>query len=365
MNRDIRLDLMRGYAMLAIALNHVTVLVEPLGFTQQNIPTLTAFGYSSAATLFFALSGYMVGLVYLRRPGASGAIWNRVRLIYLVNAAAFFAGLLIVSMQPAQVQEALGYSVVYESPGLGIMLFLAMLRQPALLDVLHMYVILMLVTPAFAFLLTKQPSVALMISAGTYTGVLLLPGFSYPGAVIGPGGEWGLGARWNMEVLSWQLLFFSAMYAGTLKLHDRIFTWLEASGAGRGAVIALFAAIAAVKVGEHLGYWGTPPLTDKRNLEPLRLLHAGLKIMLLSSVVVMLGRYLDHPLARLVGLVGRQTLYGFAASLPATYVAASFWVASGGTYLAYLVACVFVLAVVIIVSWPTETIKRSRTAIMA
>jgi hypothetical protein len=45
---------MRGYAMLAIALNHVSLLLEPLGFTQQNVPTLTALGYSSAAELFFA-----------------------------------------------------------------------------------------------------------------------------------------------------------------------------------------------------------------------------------------------------------------------------------------------------------------------
>lgn len=79
----------------------------------------------------------------------------------------------------------------------------------------------------------------------------------------------------------------------------------------------------------------------------------------------MLGRYSNHPLARLVALVGRQTLYGFAASIPATYVAASFWVASGGTYLAYLLACVFVLAVVIIVSWLAETTRKPRTAITA
>jgi hypothetical protein len=105
-----------------------------------------------------------------------------------------------------------------------------------------------------------------------------------------------------------------------------------------------------VKVGERLEAWGTPLFTDKGNLEPLRLLHAVLTIMLLGSLIVIFGRYLDHPLARLVALVGRQTLYGFAVSIPATYVAASFWFASGGSYVAYLVACAFVLAVVIAVA---------------
>jgi hypothetical protein len=296
----------------------------------------------------------MVGLVYLRRSAGSQAIWKRIRLIYLVNAAAFIAGLLIVSMKPAQVQNTLGYAFNDESFGLVLALFTTMLRQPALLDVLHMYVILMLVTPAVGFLLTKQPVIGLLISAGIYLGALLLPNFAYPAAVIAPDGSWNLGGRWNMELLSWQLLFFAAMYGGSRKLHVMIFAWLEASAARRWAMIALFVAVAIVKVGEHLGAWGTPPLTDKRNLEPLRLLHAGLTIMLLSSLLVMFSRHLNHPLARLIALVGRQTLYGFAVSIPATYLAAGFWFVSGGSYAGYLLACAFVLAVVIAVAWLME-----------
>jgi hypothetical protein len=263
-----------------------------------------------------------------------------------------------VWIKPIQIQEALGYAIIYDSVGLGVFFFLTMLRQPALLDVLHMYVILMLVTPAVAFLLTKMPLVALLLSAGCYIGAWLFPAFSYPAAVISVDGAWHLEGVWNMEVLSWQLLFFGSMYAGTLKLHGKAFNWLEAGANRRWAIVALFAAIAVVKVGEHLGYWGTPPYTDKRNLEPLRLLHAILTLMLLGSLAVVFGKHLSHPLAQLLALVGRQTLYGFAASIPATYLAVGFWVAKGGSYAAYLGACAFVIAVVIAVAWTVE--RRSR-----
>jgi hypothetical protein len=361
LSRESRLDLMRGYAMLAIALNHVSMLLEPLGFTQQNVPTLTAFGYSSAASLFFALSGYMIGLVYLRRPFMTNAIWKRVRLIYLVNAAAFAAGLLIVANQPARVQESLGHFAIFESGVAGLFLFLAMLRQPALLDVLHMYVILMLATPLVAILLTRQPLIALLISAGIYLGALLLPAFAFPAAVLDSSGAWHLRGVWNMEILSWQLLFFAAMYAGTLKLHVRLFAWLEENATVRWTIILLYGLLAAFKLGDLLDFWGTPPLVDKRNLEPLRILHAGLTILLLATISVKLGLYLSHPVAKLVELVGRQTLYGFAASIPATYLVASLWFVRGG-YVAYLLACVFVLATVILVACLMEARNDRRSA---
>jgi hypothetical protein len=83
-----------------------------------------------------------------------------------------------------------------------------------------------------------------------------------------------------------------------------------------------------------------------------------LTLMLLGSLAVMFGKHLSHPLAQLLALVGRQTLYGFAASIPATYLAVGFWVANGRSYAAYLGACAFVIAVVIAVAWTVE--RRSR-----
>lgn len=345
--------------MLAIALNHVDLLLEPLGFSQQNIPTLTALGYSSTASLFFALSGYMIGLIYLRRPGVARALGRRLTLIYLVNGAAFLAGLAVVLWFPPQSQDSFGYAPIIESPVLGLGLFLAMLRQPALLDVLHMYVILMLATPLVAFVMTKGPLLAVLVCACIYTVSLVVPEFSLPAAVL-KDGDWNLQGQWNMDVLSWQLLFFGAMWAGTVRLHEKLFDWVEKSASLRRSIIALFALVAVVKAGDTFGYWGAPPLVDKRTLAPMRLMHAGLTLALLCSLIVMLAPYLQHPLARLAAVVGRQTLYCFGASIPATYLAASLWSAGGGTYIGYLLSCLFVLAVVVGVAFWADTWRSRR-----
>ncbi len=359
--RDARLDLIRGYAMLAIAINHVGIVLEPLGFSQQNVPTLTSLGYSSSASLFFALSGYMVGLVYLRRPGAARAIWKRAGLIYAVNAAAFLAGLLIALWQPLSVHNAIEYDAIMQAPLKGAMLFSTMLQQPALLDVLHMYVVLMLLTPLVALLMTRRPALALLLSAGIYTATQFFPSFAPPSAVLAGDGTWTLAGQWNMNLLSWQMLFFGSMYAGKFVFLERVFAWLEAFAYRRWTIIALFALVALIHTGEKFGYWSTPPLVEKRTLAPLRLLHFALTILLLSSMIVWLKPYLAHPIARVVALVGRQTLYGFAASIPATYLGVSYWEASGRTYLAYLIACLSVVAVVIFVARWIE-VARSRKA---
>lgn len=301
----------------------------------------------------------MIGLIYLRRPGAARALGRRLTLIYLVNGAAFLAGLAVVLWYPPQSQDAFGYAPIIENPVLGLALFLAMLQQPALLDVLHMYVILMLATPLVAFTMTRRPLLALLVCAYIYVVSLVVPEFSLPAAVLDKDGDWNLQGQWNMDVLSWQLLFFGAMWAGTVRLHEKLFDWVEKSASLRRAIITLFVLVAVVKAGETFGYWGAPPLVDKRTLAPVKLMHAGLTLGLLCSLIVMLAPHLQHPIARLAAVVGRQTLYCFAASIPATYLAASLWSAGEGTYIGYLLSCLFVLGVVVAVAFWADT-WRSR-----
>ena len=64
MARDSRIDTIRGFAMVTIIINHFSFLSAELGMTGPQIPTTTTFSVSSAAEIFVALSGYMVGMVY-------------------------------------------------------------------------------------------------------------------------------------------------------------------------------------------------------------------------------------------------------------------------------------------------------------
>jgi len=358
--RDNRLDLIRGYAMLAIAVNHVTFGVERLGFSQQNVPTLSSFGYSTAASLFFGLSGYLVGLVYLRRPGWAGALWKRAWLIYRVNAVAFAVALLLAAVLPSLVSNALEQDVILAHPVRGTLLFLTMLQQPNNLDVLQMYVILMLAAPLVALGIQRRPTTTLLISGGVYVATQFFTWLALPQAILTSNGEWTLAGSWGMNLLSWQFLFYGAMYAGTLAAHQKLFAWLEASSSRRVAVYAVYAVFAASKLVEKLGLWGYPALADKGTLAPLRLAHFVLTILFLSSLLVTFRAQLDRTLSRLLALVGRQTLYGFAASIPATSIAVGFWFAAERTYAAYLLSCALVVGVVIIASWAAESLRSPK-----
>jgi len=346
--------------MLAIAVNHVVLSVERLGSAQVRIPTLGVFGYSSAAELFFGLSGYLVGLVYLRRSGATKGLWRRAWLIYRVNAVAFGVCLLIVACLPSLVDTALEFDVIQAHPWIGILLFLTMLQQPFLLDVLQIYVVLMLVAPLVALGFKRSPRTTLLISGAVYLATQVFPWFALPQAILSSNGSWTFSTTWAMHPLSWQFLFYGSMFAGTLGAHEKLFAWLEASSTRRLAVLALYGLVAACRLSARFGYWGYPPLIAKETLAPLRLAHFLLTTLFLCSVLVALKSYIHHPVSRLVALVGRQTLYGFAASIPATYLATGLWFGAGRTYPAYLLSCALVVAVVILASWAADARRSAK-----
>ena len=75
MSRIRSLDMLRGYALACIMLNHM-----PRGVLRQL--TLTNFAIYDAAELFVLLSGFLVGLVWMKveaRQGRLAAQWRFAR----------------------------------------------------------------------------------------------------------------------------------------------------------------------------------------------------------------------------------------------------------------------------------------------
>ena len=75
MRRNATLDALRGYALVCIMLNHI-----PAGWARQF--TLTNFAIYDAAELFVLLSGFLVGLVWIKVEAQSGrraAQWRFLR----------------------------------------------------------------------------------------------------------------------------------------------------------------------------------------------------------------------------------------------------------------------------------------------
>ncbi|MCW7536587.1 OpgC domain-containing protein [Aquabacterium sp. A7-Y] len=145
MSRRWELDALRGLMLVLMTLTHLpTRLSYPLGHT---------FGFVSAAEGFVLLSGFMAGLVYTRRARCSGlqamqeGLRHRALTVYLCQLGLLlllffgFAELAQRRGQP-ELTHLTGYFL--EQPRAALAAALALLYQPALLDVLPMYVLFLL-----------------------------------------------------------------------------------------------------------------------------------------------------------------------------------------------------------------------------
>jgi hypothetical protein len=352
MSRDARLDIVRGYAMITIAINHIGDLFGKLGMTGRPIPTLTQYGFSSAAELFVALSGYMVGMVYLRRP----AIWRiasaRAFKIYQYNFVAFMLSSMIAIGSGPLLSLATGTDYLVRNPAEGAMKFAFLSYHPHLLGVLQLYVLLMLVLAGTARLSPSSGWVFAPLSLALYIVVQLDESFNLPGGTPGDDG------CWNFNPLAWQLLFFLGVLAGKYRLHQKIIAWLESRAAIPVAVIALFGVVTIARhVGRMVGY--DFPMDDKETLGPLRIAHMMLVVAFLFSLLTIFRSHLDSSMARLVGLIGCHTLECYVVSVVATYGVAAIWLRFDHSYPGYFLSVFATLGLVLVAAIVARGRKRA------
>ena len=161
MNRILALDMLRGYALAAIMLDHMPVGVLR-GYTLAN------FAVFDAAELFVLLSGFLVGLVWVgieAKQGRRAAQWRFLRRAGQVWLALMAGGILLALLSRGLFAAGFPHTAVWseyarwivEFP-LGYVVTLGTLwMQPNLLDVLALYVILLAVTPITVPLLLRWP----------------------------------------------------------------------------------------------------------------------------------------------------------------------------------------------------------------
>ena len=82
--------------MVTICVNHITWMLGKVESVSQKIPTLTHYGYSSAAEIFFFMSGYMVGMVYLNKFDTRAKLLSRAFHLYKVNITLFISLVILV-----------------------------------------------------------------------------------------------------------------------------------------------------------------------------------------------------------------------------------------------------------------------------
>ncbi|MBB3179471.1 OpgC domain-containing protein [Variovorax sp. Sphag1AA] len=303
MRRLWEIDALRGLMLVLMTLTHLpTRLTDPLG---------QPFGWVSAAEGFVLLSGFTAGLVYSRVARERGvgamerAFWKRAFKVYLAQAATLLFLFTVITRvgvridQPA-VKDLVSYYLAH--PQRAFWSGLLLLYEPALLDILPMYVLFMLVSP---------PVLAFGMRHG-WAGVMAISAAIWLGAQFGLS-EWIYGwtvALTHMELpfhemgafntLAWQLLWCGGLWLGASRsAPDAQPLRLPAAVVTLAAGVALWGLL-----WRHFGEHGQAPFGadiqrnlwfDKWQLGPLRLLNLLALCVLAVRFGPALARWLPRP----------------------------------------------------------------------
>ncbi|RZL88635.1 MAG: OpgC domain-containing protein [Variovorax sp.] len=331
MKRYWEIDALRGLMLVLMTFTHLpTRFTDPLG---------QPFGFVSAAEGFVLLSAFVAGLVYSRIARGRGvdamrrAFWQRALKVYMAQAATLlflFTIITAVGMridQPA-VKNLLSYYLA--DPPEGFVFSLLLVYEPALLDILPMYIFFMLMSPWVMAFALRHGWIGVMLASATlwalaqfglsewlYELVVRYLGLPVPFREMGA-----------FNAFAWQFLWFAGLWLGASRNAPdaeplRFPNWM--------IVVAAIAAIYGLWWRHH-GINGQAPfggdvelnlLFDKWQLGPLRIVN----LVVLGILAIRFGPSFMRRLPRLHGLeaMGSASLPVFCAHLVAVLLVLAFY----------------------------------------
>ena len=150
--RDFRLDFFRGIALFSIFIDHVDRDSIVAQFTLQSV------GFSDAAEVFILISGYTAGMVYgriIERRGllrAGVRIYHRVWQLYVAHVFLFMQFMATVAYMVDDLNNSI-YAEEFRAadflkePGAAVIKALTLQFQPAFMDILPLYIVLLAALP--------------------------------------------------------------------------------------------------------------------------------------------------------------------------------------------------------------------------
>jgi hypothetical protein len=194
-------DFWRGFALISIFINHVPGIYWE-HFTHRN------FSISDSAELFVFLAGWSLGLL-VAGGGTRGAVPLGFRLggrsiqIYAAHilisslALALLAGAAYLT-ETSLLLEWHNAAAYFQDPAhtqIGIVL---LTHQLGYFDILPLYVVLMLIAPAFVIIDRFAPLLLVPLSLALYLTALSVP-FTAP--------TWPVDGQWFFNPFTWQAIF--------------------------------------------------------------------------------------------------------------------------------------------------------------
>ena len=330
------LDFIRGAALLTMAVEHISYLTKLLGRKGSTIPTLDQIYPSTMAEIFFLISGYLFGHVRLYGQASRSAVvraaFHRASQLFIYNAATFVACAAILSLAAGDLIAASRFAEFKVDPLAYSLRFLTLQEAPYCLDVLQVYIILLLATPAFALLIMKSRVLGLLWVMGSWVGVQVY-------SILSPPHVYDTIA---MNLWAWQALFFAGMLLGSFRLYEAIVSFaVDNKPVLRGVLIVSIVLIAYIFVVRHYDRFGLQkqpaliPGLARATIGPLRIVSFTCLIVTLAWI------YRAFPpstrgVSRAFTALGTRSLSTFTASNLANIPCAIVWslVPSPASYVA-------------------------------
>ena len=313
-NRDLRIDFFRGLSLWWIFTDHIPD--DWLGTL-----SIRNFALCDATEIFVLLAGYAAGIAYggtLRSQGwvyAGADVVRRAWTLYIAHIFLFviFAaqvGLSATALDRADFLDEIHLDVLGEAPYRALFEALTLHFQPAYLNVLPLYVVILLMF-ALVLPLLRRPAALAALSLSVYIGARLFS-LNLP--------SW-TGGGWFFNPFTWQLLFMLGAILsfapgepprGTVQPADAV-----------SVVVVVFGLLMQWVVWVHPGSVAWLPTivvhvlmsVDKGGLHPFRLISILALIWLCTRLIARNAAWLRSWAASPFVIAGQHSLPVFCAGI--------------------------------------------------
>jgi hypothetical protein len=312
-NRDLRVDFFRGVALWWIFVDHI-----PANWVAQF--SLRNFALCDATEVFVLLAGYAAGLAYGRsmdRHGwlfAGADVLRRAWVLYIAHIFLFVVFSAQVSYSATALDrsdylEEIHVDVLADAPYRAMLEALLLNYQPAYLNILPMYIVLLGLF-AFALPLLRTPPVLLALSGAAYVTVRIT-GYNLP--------SW-TGEGWYFNPIAWQFLFMIGALLSYSKLRlpgPRVVYDILAGAFVLFGVLLLWLVWPYPDIETRMPVAAARILlsVDKEGLHPMRLLSILALVWLTARVVPAGAQWLRSWAATPFIICGQHSLAVFCSSI--------------------------------------------------
>ncbi len=346
------IDFWRGYALVAIFVNHIPgVFYERL--THKN------FGFSDSAELFVLLAGWSLRSLVDRQSRDLTTLrlffrlGSRALVLYIAQLAITLIAISIIAAtaflgDTNLVLQWNNAAVIFEEPIVAHIGLAMLTHHLGYFDILPLYIVLMLMAPFMAVLHRLLPWALLPVSLAIWAAALVT-GWNLP--------TWPVEGRWFLNPFAWQLVFMIGfILGGDSALTHLVVTRRRATRVFGGLVVALGL------LGTYLQFYPEPLnapspalffVADKTFLTPMRLIHVLGLVAFFGGLFFYVHKK-ARWLARFLSMLGRNSLNAFCVGSLLSLLGQSARFALGSNLWVDTLVIIIGLALMSMTAWVSE-----------